>query len=236
MAGIYKYNVEQANVDGRGRAKINFLNDIIMQTADTDAYSTGFGIDTVQQDNYSWVLSRYAVQMERLPQSGECISIDTWIGSCEKFFSVRNFILRDESGAIIGTAISLWALINITTRRPMLLEQMHEGVSLDRPEPMSRPAKIGAVRADLTAERRVAYSDIDFTGHLNSMRSIGHLLDMLPVEEFMQCRGYRLDVNFSREGFAEQLLTLTCQRDEVNLFDISCEGTSLTKASIELLK
>ena len=59
---------------------------------------------------------------------------------------------------------------------------------------------------------------------------------MLPVEELMQCRGYRLDVNFSREGFAEQLLTLTCQRDEVNLFDISCEGASLTKASIELPK
>lgn len=234
MAGIYKYTVEQASVDGRGRAKISFLNSIIMQTADTDAYSTGFGIDTVKQENSSWVLSRYAVQIDRVPTSGEVISVDTWIGHCEKFFSVRNFILRDESGATIGTAISLWALINLTTRRPMLLEEMHEGVSLDRPEPMSRPAKIGAVRADISTERRVAYSDIDFNGHLNSMRSIDHLIDMLPVSEIIESNGYRLDINFSREGFAEQTLTMTCQRDQTNLFDISIDGVSITKASITL--
>ncbi|MBE6209600.1 MAG: acyl-ACP thioesterase [Rikenellaceae bacterium] len=234
MAGIYKYTVEQANVEGRGRAKISFINGIIMQTADTDAYRTGFGVSTMQQDNYSWVLSRYAVQIDRIPTIGEVISVDTWIGKCEKFFSVRNFILRDESGATIGTAISLWALINLTTRRPMLIEDMHEGVSLDREEPMSRPAKIGAVRADLTAEHRVAYSDIDFNGHLNSMRSIDHLIDMLPVSEVVESKGYRLDINFSREGFAEQVLTLTCQRDQTNLFDISVDGTSLTKASITL--
>ena len=234
MAGIYKYTVEQANVEGHGRAKISFINGIIMQTADTDAYSTGFGVSTMQQDNYSWVLSRYAVQIDRIPTIGEVISVDTWIGKCEKFFSVRNFILRDESGATIGTAISLWALINLTTRRPMLIEEMHEGVSLDREEPMSRPAKIGAVRADLTAEHRVAYSDIDFNGHLNSMRSIDHLIDMLPVSEVIDSKGYRLDINFSREGFAEQVLTLTCQRDQTNLFDISVDGTSLTKASITL--
>ncbi len=234
MAGIYKYTVEQANVEGRGRAKISFINGIIMQTADTDAYRTGFGVSTMQQDNYSWVLSRYAVLIDRIPTIGEVISVDTWIGKCEKFFSVRNFILRDESGATIGTAISLWALINLTTRRPMLIEDMHEGVSLDREEPMSRPAKIGAVRADLTAEHRVAYSDIDFNGHLNSMRSIDHLIDMLPVSEVVESKGYRLDINFSREGFAEQVLTLTCQRDQTNLFDISVDGTSLTKASITL--
>ncbi|MBR2333574.1 MAG: acyl-ACP thioesterase [Rikenellaceae bacterium] len=234
MAGIYKYTVEQANVEGHGRAKISFINGIIMQTADTDAYRTGFGVSTMQQENYSWVLSRYAVQIDRIPTIGEVISVDTWIGKCEKFFSVRNFILRDESGATIGTAISLWALINLTTRRPMLIEEMHEGVSLDREEPMSRPAKIGAVRADLTAEHRVAYSDIDFNGHLNSMRSIDHLIDMLPVSEVIDSKGYRLDINFSREGFAEQVLTLTCQRDQTNLFDISVDGTSLTKASITL--
>ena len=188
----------------------------------------------MQQENTSWVLSRYAVQIDRIPTTSEIISVETWIGNCEKFFSVRNFILRDESGATIGTAISLWALINLTTRRPMLIEEMHEGVSLDREEPMSRPAKIGAVRADITAERRVAYSDIDFNGHLNSMRSIDHLIDMLPVSEVTECNGYRLDINFSREGFAEQILTLTCQRDQTNLFDISVDGTSLTKASITL--
>ena len=234
MAGIYNYTVEQANVEGRGRAKISFINAIIMQTADVDAYSTGFGVETVKKANYSWVVSRYAVQIDRIPTIGENISVETWIGNCEKFFSVRNFILRDESGATIGTAISLWALINLDTRRPMMLEEMHKGVSLDRPEPMSRPAKIGAIQADIITEHRVAYSDIDFNGHLNSMRSMDHLVDMLPVSEIMNSTRYRLDINFSREAFAEQVLTLSCQRGEINLFDISVDGTSLTKASLQL--
>lgn len=239
MAGIYQFKVEQGSVDGRGRAKIGFLNNAIVNVAGTDANISGFGIGDVNQDNCSWVLSRYAVQLNRIPVCDEVISVDTWIGHCEKFFSVRNFILRDTEGVQIGSAISLWALINITTRRPMMLEEMHarDGVSFaDREEPMSRPAKIGNLTPDITVERRVSYSDVDFNGHMNSMRSIEHLTDLLPYEEMIECNGYRLDINFSREGFPGQMLTLTCQRGNVNLFDISCEGTSLTKASMELYK
>ena len=239
MAGIYEFKVEQGSVDGRGRAKIGFLNNAIVNIAGTDANISGFGIGNVQQDNCSWVLSRYAVQMERIPQCDEVVSVDTWIGHCEKFFSVRNFVLRDASGEQIGSAISLWALINIATRRPLMLEDMHarDGVAFtEREEPMSRPAKIGNVTPDITEQHRVSYSDVDFNGHLNSMRSIEHLTDLLPYEEMLGCRGYRLDINFSREGLPGQMLTLTCQRGETNLFDISSEGVSLTKASIQLFE
>ncbi|MBP3426365.1 MAG: acyl-ACP thioesterase [Rikenellaceae bacterium] len=237
MAGIYQFKVEQGSVDGRGRAKVGFLNNAIVNVAGTDADISGFGIGDVNQENCSWVLSRYAVQFDRIPMCDEVISVDTWIGHCEKFFSVRNFVLRDAEGVQIGSAISLWALINIATRRPMMLEEMHarDGVAfVEREEPMTRPAKIGNVTPDITAEHRVVYSDVDFNGHMNSMRSIEHLTDLLPYEELLNCKGYRLDINFSREGLPGQMLTLACQRGDVNLFDVSCDGVSLTKASMQL--
>ncbi len=85
------------------------------------------------------------------------------------------------------------------------------------------------------AEHRVVYSDIDFNRHVNTMRYIEMMLDMLPVAILTQEAPVRLDIHFLRECRFGQTLTVGCElRERSALFEISAtSGTPAVRASIE---
>lgn len=235
--GIYEYAVEQSDVDARGRIKITGVLDKILRTAQTDAERSGFGVDVLHERNCSWVLSRMAVNLTRLPECYDTVRVDTWISPCERLFSVRNFALTDKSGNSIGSGISLWAMIDLASRRPQNIEEFQQSLGLryDRPEIMERPLKIGTVADECEESYKVRYSDTDFNGHLNSIRSVEHLLDMCPYDELLEFGGCRLDLNFSREGHIGETVVLRREGSNPYLFEIaSADGLTLTKARLEL--
>ena len=79
------------------------------------------------------------------------------------------------------------------------------------------------------------YSDIDFNRHVNTMRYIEMMIDMLPVELLMQETPVRFDIHFLRECRYGQTLSVGYeQRGRTALFEIrSDEGTPAVRASIE---
>ena len=85
-----------------------------------------------------------------------------------------------------------------------------------------------------TADHRVVYSDIDFNRHVNTMRYIEMMLDMLPVGMLTREAPVRLDIHFLKECRFGQTLTVGCeQREHSALFEISAEGAAAVRASIE---
>ena len=58
----YNYRVEPQDVDFTLRATIPSLGGSILNTAGIDAHGKGFGVDALNADNHSWVLSRMAVE------------------------------------------------------------------------------------------------------------------------------------------------------------------------------
>ncbi len=59
----YNYRVEPQDVDFTLRATIPSLGSAILNTAGIDAHGKGFGVDALNADNHSWVLSRMAVEL-----------------------------------------------------------------------------------------------------------------------------------------------------------------------------
>ena len=57
-------------------------------------------------------------------------------------------------------------------------------------------------------EHRVVYSDIDFNRHVNTMRYINMMFDMLPIEQLTAIRPVRLDIHFMHECRYGQTLTV----------------------------
>ena len=60
----YNYRVEPQDVDFTLRATIPSLGGSILNTAGIDAHGKGFGVDALNADNHSWVLSRMAVEFD----------------------------------------------------------------------------------------------------------------------------------------------------------------------------
>ena len=107
----YNYRVEPQDVDFTLRATIPSLGSAILNTAGIDAHGKGFGVDALNADNHSWVLSRMAVEFDCQPGQYTDYTIATWINEYGRVLSTRNFTLTDAAGNEFGRAVTQWAMV-----------------------------------------------------------------------------------------------------------------------------
>jgi acyl-ACP thioesterase len=209
----------------------------ILDIAGIDADSKGFGIKKLNGENHSWVVSRMALEFYRLPNKYEEIQISTWVNDYGKLLTVRNFTITDEKGDLIFAAVTQWAMIDISTRQPLDLryvDEYNKYLCADQ-SPVENPRKIAAINPEKTVIHKVAYSDIDFNRHVNSLRYISLMIDMLPVELLMTANPGRVEINFLRESQYGDILTVGYeQRETKSLFEIkNSNSIAICRASIE---
>ena len=228
----YDYRVEPQDVDFTLRATISSLGAAILNTAGIDAHGKGFGVDALNADNHSWVLSRMAVEFDSRPVQYTDYEVATWISDYGRVLSTRNFTLTDTaSGREFGRAVTQWAMIDLQSRSAIDLSWVGDAHAAP---PTDKPRKIREVNPTETADHRVVYSDIDFNRHVNTMRYIEMMLDMLPVGMLTREAPVRLDIHFLKECRFGQTLTVGCeQREHSALFEISAEDAAAVRASIE---
>ena len=125
--GKYKFVAEPFHVDFTGRLTMGVLGNHLLNCAGFHASDRGFGIATLNEDNYTWVLSRLAIELDEMPYQYEDFTVWTWVENVYRLFTDRNFALFDKEGRKIGYARSVWAMINLNTRKPADLLALHGG-------------------------------------------------------------------------------------------------------------
>lgn len=236
---VFEYRVEPQYVDFTDRVSVSSICDLILHAAGEDAHKRGFGIDALADNNYGWVLSRLAVELDYMPTEYSQFTLHTWISDYNRLSSTRNFTLTDAEGRVFGRAVSQWCMIDYATRMPVdmnIMAKAHEGNMVDAPSPCERPRRIGVVSSEPLVEHRVVYSDIDFNRHMNTMRYIDIIFDTLPIEVPEQLTGFRLDMNFMKEArYGDNLLLMGEERDGVRVFEYRNDtGDALCRMSLEI--
>ena len=234
----YNYRVEPQDVDFTLRATIPSLGSAILNTAGIDAHGKGFGVDALNADNHSWVLSRMAVEFDCQPRQYTDYTIATWINEYGRVLSTRNFTLTDAAGNEFGRAVTQWAMIDLKSRSALDLSWVgdaHADAIVDAPSPTDKPRKIRDVDPAQTVMHKVVYSDIDFNRHVNTMRYIEMMLDVLPIERFAEERPLRLDINFLKEARYGQTLSVALEeRGSQTLVEIRSDaGAALCRGAFD---
>ncbi|MDR1671438.1 MAG: hypothetical protein LBR57_02860 [Alistipes sp.] len=238
MAGTYSYRIGSRDVDVSSRARVCAVGDLVLQAAGDDADMLGFGIGDLNTDGASWVLSRMAMEIRRLPALGETVDIYTWVSDYGRLFTTRNMVLTDGEESEIAAAVTQWAMIDLSTRRPLDLSALsNKGTSLvDRQPPIEMPHKIGGGDSLMEHPYTVVYSDIDFNGHVNSMKYLEWMIDSLPPGVAENFSSLRLDLNYLHEARPGDALTI-CRADDPGgacHFDIkNSDGASICRAIID---
>ncbi len=235
---LYQFRVEPQEVDFTLRATIASLGSVILNVAGIDAHGKGFGVDVLNADNHSWVLSRMAVEFDCRPEQYTDYTVATWISDYGRVLSTRNFTLTDAAGHEFGRAVSQWAMIDLRSRAAVDLSwvgQAHSEAIVAAPSPAEKPRKIRSVTPTQRMEHRVVYSDIDFNRHVNTMRYIEMMCDMLPLELISSPAPVRLDIHFLKECRYGQTLTVGCELHERSaLFEVCGEpGVAAVRAGFE---
>ena len=222
--GTYNFVAEPFHVDFMGRLTMGVLGNHLLNCAGFHAAERGFGIAELNENHYTWVLSRLAIELEDMPHQYEPFSIHSWIENVYRLFTDRNFELVNKDGKTIGYARSVWAMISMETRKPADLFSLH-GENLnqyasDRECPISKPGRIKVAQQEPVAEYLTKYSDIDINGHVNSIKYIEHILDLFPMETFKEKQIKRFEMAYVAESYYGDTLSFYLEEKGENEYDI----------------
>lgn len=222
--GTYRFVAEPFHVDFSGRLTMGVLGNHLLNCAGFHATDRGFGIATLNEDNYTWVLSRLAIELDEMPYQYEDFTIHTWVENVYRLFTDRNFAILNKDGRKIGYARSVWAMINLNTRKPADLLALHGGSIVDYVTdelcPIEKPSRIKVATDQSSAKLTARYSDIDINGHVNSIRYIEHILDLFPIELYKERRIRRFEMAYVAESYYGDELSFFQEEAEKNEYHV----------------
>ena len=164
------------------RLKPSALFEIFQEMAVVHASGMGFGTDAVASMGAAWVIITQRVDINRMPQEGEFIYMETWTGKTSHLLYPRFHRILDEKGNVLIQASALWTLMDMESRK-MLDKEMFDDVIVDMvngseiPMPSAPKKAIGPVHSSFT----VPYSYLDQNGHMNNTRYFDLAEDVIPA-------------------------------------------------------
>lgn len=228
--GNYKFVAEPFHVDFMGKLTMGVLGNHLLNCAGFHAAERGFGIAEINENQYTWVLSRLAIELEDMPRQYEDFSIQTWVENVYRLFTDRNFELKNKDGKTIGYARSVWAMISMQSRKPADLLTLHGGniseYICDKECPISKPGRIKVTQEVSAVEYQTKYSDIDINGHVNSIKYIEHILDLFPMETFKDKQIKRFEMAYVAESYYGDTLLFYKEEKEDGSIDIEVRKAS----------
>lgn len=236
----YDFAVEPFSEDCLGCLSWPLLGNLILRAATLHATEHGFGYKQVINFNHAWVLSRLTIDMDEMPRTAEAYSITTWVDRLYRQFTDRHFAILRPDGTAYGYATTVWALIDITSRRPTMLDQLPDGgfnaaLVPDLPCPVSAPARHRMKNPVKVSEHRANYTDLDINGHVNSIRFVELLLARYSKADMEAHPVKRIEMTYAYEGYCGELLSVYEEHVDslTTLYEVKKEdGTTAVKGVI----
>ena len=181
------------------------------------------GIDSISlsKHNIDWVITRMAVEIKRLPDCDEEITVHTYPGKDMAMLYPRYFFITDAKGEVIVRSSSIWALIDNISRKVIvdkdviskLPPESHES-QLELPEKIQLPEGSRFIE-----KRKIHYSDLDFNSHMNNVRYVELLMDVHDSAFYDQNRIASITLNYMKE---------IKEKEEVEIFTTSSSPETIS--------
>lgn len=144
----------------------------------------GLGSEATLNRDLLWVVTRYYIEIERMPSYEEEVILETWPGPTRRVLFPRYFRMKDKDGNILFRASSVWVLIDgkerkMITPKAFGLEPV-EGLIVGDELPYNMPAK--ALPETREGSFFVPYSYLDLNGHMNNTRYLDVCFDLIADE------------------------------------------------------
>lgn len=236
-AHVEEFTVLAHEIDFTKHFKPVNLFALLLTTAGIDSELKGSGIDTMHQAGCTWVLSRIAIEIIQQPYQLDKLTLQTWVEGNNKLINTRNFLVTYPNADVAVRACSYWSMIDMTSRKVMNLEG-NPFTAKFIPNPTTAgiepPARVADVKEGTTYSHTICYNDIDYNQHANSVRYLQWVLDTYPLQQFMDKKLHRIDINYQHEGAYGTTIHIVKQENEnIHLFSIkNPEGLTLCKIKL----
>ena len=197
--------IRYSETDSEGRLTLNALLNYFQDCSTFHSEDVGLGIGYMKEIGQVWVLSAWQIVVNRYPQLGEKVRIVTLPYELKAFLGYRNFAMLDEKGEYIAKANSLWSLLDMTTGKPVAVnEAMHKGYGIDEKLDMDyAPRKITVPEGGQLLESIVVKKHhLDTNHHVNNGQYVNIAMEYLP-DDFLI---HQMRAEYKKQAFLDDVL------------------------------
>jgi len=213
------YLLRTKDCDVNGEWRFSAILEALQETAGGHCDRLGCGRNDLRQKGLAWVLVRSEVQMDRYPGIGDQVSVETFPMPVRHRLFPRYFIIRDVDEKIIGKASTLWALMDLQTRKTAAPDPaaslMPDNSDLKTPLPLPKPIVPLADSRQIEKTYMPVYTDLDANGHMNNAKYADLLCNLLGTGILKMMQIQSMTMNYNAEILPDQHIYLVLQMDQL---------------------
>ncbi len=201
MSYTESFTVKTRDCDVYGHWRPSSILEEMQEVAVSHLESEGLGRAVTDGLGVVWVLSRCRVELSRMPEYGDEVSLETFALPMKHLFFPRAHVLRDPEGTPIGGSLGFWLLMDVKTRRAVRPEYIAERLPAEaQTAPVRSPLTVRALNDTPEAiEILPRYTEFDLNGHVNNARYLDWCWNALGFEGLGGKVLSSFDVNYDGE-------------------------------------
>lgn len=200
----YKTNLKVSvyDVDFLGRAKPSSILNYFQEAATAHSVELGVSYFDLIKVNEYWVLSRICVEIDRCPQYGEEIVIETYPIAPRGIDCDRDYYIKDLKGNVLVRGTSKWLILDLKTHK---IKHINPGYFENCIFTDKRAINDPKWKVPDCDNPRVVYTgvvgveDLDFNDHMNNAKYAQMLLNSLSEQELKNNDIIAFNVNYLSE-------------------------------------
>ncbi|URL61695.1 acyl-ACP thioesterase [uncultured bacterium] len=198
-----KHRIMYYETDMTSRLSLGMLLNLAVLVSEDQIDHLHVGTQLLQGDHIGWVVIQYSIHVNRLPKNNEVVTLSTQSKYYNQFLAEREFLIKDASGKVCAKIDSNWILLNLRTRKLILIKPdliKPYGAQLVPVLPhLRRPYPIKNQHDTVSRIYRVRYSDIDINHHVNNAKYLNWMCDVLKPDFLVQHVPQDINIKFSHE-------------------------------------
>ncbi len=183
MSYQFRSKVRYSEIDETGKLTLTAILNYFQDCCTFHSETVGLGMKRLRKIHRGWVLSSWQIDINRYPEHGEELMVDTWPYDFKGFLGMRNFLLRTSDGEVLCKANTIWSFMDTDTGVPVkLMPEDTEAYSLESKLDMEYlPRKI---KIPEQGEEKESFSvkkhHLDTNHHVNNSQYIQMASEYLP--------------------------------------------------------
>lgn len=198
--------ISSVDIDNHQECKLSNLFVYFQDLAGKHSDLLSIGRKGVNEKGMQWVVTRFEVDIVRMPKYGEKVTMVTYPGDCNSFFFHRKFYIEDSNHNIIVKASSIWIILDASTHQ--IVKDPFKGIDMvivHKEDELNVPKKLDIQEGSLLYSKKIRYSDIDLNGHLNNARYIELIQDAFDLSFYDKNRIKNIVINYNLEFKADDV-------------------------------
>ncbi len=197
-----KTTIGYAAIGSQGTLKIVSILNFLQDAASEHASKMGVSGFDLAENNLSWVIYRYHINIFKHPAWQDGISIQTSRYPFKNIYEMRKFNIRDGAHEPLVEAVGAWVMVNRKNGRPLRLSrymppEMCRSKEKDTP-PFSELQK--PLSIDFELPFKVRMHDLDLNGHVNNAIYVEWAVETVPETIISNFQPAKIDVIFQKEA------------------------------------